>query len=374
MPAITGRFLSMSIRKVRRHDGDSFAQQSAYINRTVVINPRTGHRHDYRKKDAVEVTGIAGWKGTHDQLVSAAVFSEKRRKAVEGRMAILALPEEFSQDERHAVTMQCAEYLAEKYQVAVAYAIHSPPEKGDQRNWHAHLLFTSRRVTEGLRLGHKTREWDALKTGGDHTEAFRSWWCAALNMTLQTGGRTANIQHKSFARLGIEDRAPSKHNGERRTEIIRKRTLRLEFSNQPEVRGAQQKFRPLMTPASEIKPIPSAGHKPTPQPSAIPNLPLGKNEEVIPICPSPPELCSSPEDGKAMDSSYELDFENPDRTFLKLTQRPELEAEKLRRLPPSDKIPDKHKDSIDDVEPENFDRPFLKLPLPQPPERGLEQT
>ena len=39
--------------------------------------------------------------------------------------------------------------LVERYSVAVSVAIHAPGGKGDDRNYHAHILFTTREMTPG---------------------------------------------------------------------------------------------------------------------------------------------------------------------------------------------------------------------------------
>jgi hypothetical protein len=52
----------------------------------------------------------------------------------------------------------------ERYNVAVSVAIHAPGGKGDDGNYHAHILFTTREMTpDGL--GKKTRVLDDRKTG-----------------------------------------------------------------------------------------------------------------------------------------------------------------------------------------------------------------
>ena len=194
----------------------------AYIARCIAIYLRTGRRYDFRGKGPVEATGLAGWDGTIEQLMDAASAAERRKKAVEGRVAILALPHELSQAERLALVQQCAAYLVRKYRVAVFYAIHPPPKEGGGTNWHSHLLWTSREVVDGLALGKKTRELDAMKTGGKHVEAFRAWWCNAMNTALTQGGHRADVEHRSFRRLGIRAK-PTRHQGEPRTAIARRR-------------------------------------------------------------------------------------------------------------------------------------------------------
>ncbi|WP_085216913.1 MobA/MobL family protein [Methylomagnum ishizawai] len=75
--------------------------------------------------------------------------------------------------EREAIARQLAEHLAERYGVAVAVALHQPSEQGDERNHHAHILMTTRRM-EADGLGAKTRELDDKRPAGRKSAIFGS--------------------------------------------------------------------------------------------------------------------------------------------------------------------------------------------------------
>lgn len=210
------------VKTVRRHRRDSFAKQVAYIARCQALNPRTGRKHNFAKKGSVEAIGIEGWRGTAEELIAAAVANEPRAKAVEGRMIISALPHEFTARRRLEHARKCATYLRKKFSVAVFWAIHPPSKEGDDRNHHIHFLITSRRVVLERFLTKKTRELDDRKTGGPLIEALRRNWTAMMNAVLEADGHNANLEHRSFKRLGI-NQVPTKHLGERRTAIARKR-------------------------------------------------------------------------------------------------------------------------------------------------------
>jgi len=307
------RFLSIHVGKIRRHKGDSFPGQVAYINRAIGINPRTGQRYDFRKKGSAEATGLAGWNGTVDELSACAVFSEQRQKAVEGRGLIIALPHELGRDERRRLVAEIAESLVKKFQVATAYAIHPPSDEGDQRNWHAHILMTSRRVVAGTSLGHKTRELDDLKTGGDHIEAIRVMVCTAMNTALRHAGYPETIEHKSFARLGINQQ-PSRHKGEKHTAINRMIDRQRLHYLPPHLRSPGQILRPISIPSVPDLPTPtitmSAGAAlkevanpklivPEPSGDLFTQMLLMRQGREMPPCPMPnirkPELSQEPE-------------------------------------------------------------------------------
>ena len=83
----------------------------------------------------------------------------------------LALPSFLEPADRQKITERFAAALVERYNVAVSVAIHSPGRHGDDRNFHAHILFTTREMTpEGL--GKKTRVLDDQENrppGSDET-------------------------------------------------------------------------------------------------------------------------------------------------------------------------------------------------------------
>ena len=41
-----------------------------------------------------------------------------------------------------------SEYVSEKYQIAVDMVVHAPDKQGDNRNFHAHLLLTTRKTEQ----------------------------------------------------------------------------------------------------------------------------------------------------------------------------------------------------------------------------------
>ena len=111
---------------------------------------------------------------------------------------------------------------------AIDVAIHRPHREGDTRNHHAHLLATTRVVTDAG-LGSKTSiEWkDAdrtkrgLESGRVEVTAIRSRWAAIVNEHLAEHGHAARIDHRSLDAQGI-DREPTYHKGPAVTAIERR--------------------------------------------------------------------------------------------------------------------------------------------------------
>jgi hypothetical protein len=117
---------------------------------------------------------------------------------------------------------------------------------------------TSRRVDADLKLGLKTRELDSLKLGGRNIEAIRSSFCNAMNAALRQAGHEANIEHRSYRRLG-EEGEPGRHKSERQTWMDR---------------GPVRKCRPLPTPG--LRPLPEPKiEAPAPKASSTPTTVTG---------------------------------------------------------------------------------------------------
>ena len=104
-------------------------------------------------------------------LWNAAEQSENRKDARVAREFEIALPHELNSEQRLELTREFAQGLADRHGTAVDFAIHAPHGEIDGRNFHAHLMMTTRAVnSEGL---------------GDKTAIEReNKWLAANNLPL----------------------------------------------------------------------------------------------------------------------------------------------------------------------------------------------
>ncbi len=108
-------------------------------------NERDGITHDFTRKEGVEHCEIvlpdgvsADWARDRSKLWNAAEFAENRKDARVAREFELALPHELSPERRIEAARMFALDLANRYGVAVDFAIHAPHIEGDIRNVHAH--------------------------------------------------------------------------------------------------------------------------------------------------------------------------------------------------------------------------------------------
>jgi len=132
------------------------------------------------------------------------------------REYLVALPAELSPAERIGLVKGFSQELADRYRFAVDCAIHAPRDfpGSDPRNFHAHLLATTREVTtEGL--GAKTTlEWNdgsrreiGLRPVIYELLHVRQRWAAATNEVLREAHLEVRIDHRTLRAQGI-DREP----------------------------------------------------------------------------------------------------------------------------------------------------------------------
>lgn len=216
----------LSVKTVSRSSGRSAVAAAAYRSGEKLTDYTTGEVKDYTRKGGVLgkriITPIQNFNISREQLWNMAEQAEKRKNSTVAREIEVALPAELSADEREKLVTLFCHSLAQKHQVAVDYAIHEPSRKGDERNYHAHILMTTRRLTEDGKLGEKTREWDDKKQGAETVKYWRENWAYFSNMLLEKYGE--KIDNRTLEEQGV-DREPTKHKGVIATAMERKGTL-----------------------------------------------------------------------------------------------------------------------------------------------------
>lgn len=193
----------LSVKTIKRSAGRTATAAGAYRAGERIECQREGRVHDYTAKRGIEETFILtpkdapSWAQDRSSLWNAAEESETRRNSVTAREWELALPSEISAEDRSQITRQFAEELVSRYGVAVDVAIHAPHREGDQRNHHAHVLTSTRKLEpEGFTA--KTRVLDSAKTGGAEIEQMRGLWAELQNRALERVGEVERVDHRSL--------------------------------------------------------------------------------------------------------------------------------------------------------------------------------
>lgn len=193
----------LSLSTLSRRQGRSAVAAAAYRAGVVLEDERTAERHDYRRRTGVVRTALIGWAGARAALWNAAEAAERRRDSVTARELQVALPHELPRRGQWALVVQLAEWLRARYGVAVDLALHAPSVRGDVRNWHAHLLFTTRAVDADGRIGAITATLDRRLTGSAEVETMRATWAGWLNVALARAGHPAGVDHRAYHRRGM---------------------------------------------------------------------------------------------------------------------------------------------------------------------------
>lgn len=215
----------LSIKAVSRAGGRSATAAAAYRAACLIADERTGVVHDYQRRTGVAASFIvapdgAAWAQDRAALWNAVEAAERRKDAKVAREYQVALPHELTPEERAGLVRDFAERLCARYGVAADVAIHAPGREGDERNWHAHILTTTRAVTaDGL--GAKTRVLDVATTARGEVEALRAIWEERANEHLAKAGHAVAIDRRSHLDRGIE-LAPTEHVGVHASQMQRR--------------------------------------------------------------------------------------------------------------------------------------------------------
>ena len=218
----------LSVKAVSRGGGRSAVACAAYRQAESLHDERTGQTHDYERKRGVEARlllmpdGVGGssvmagenWTAERERLWNAAEAAERRKDARVAREYELALPHELDAASRRRLVTVFAGELVERFGVAVDAAIHAPGREGDRRNWHAHVLTTTRKATpDGLgekaaiELSDTARAKLGLGSGAAEIEGLREVWGALINRELERARVAERVDHRSYARQGRGEQA-----------------------------------------------------------------------------------------------------------------------------------------------------------------------
>ena len=188
-----------SLKTISRSSGRSATGAIAYRTASKVYCERYGVTHDYTRKSGVEYTKIynSNIKDT-EALWNQIEKKETRKNSTVAREITISIPHEIDKETMIKSVDEFSLFVAEKYDVAVQSALHAPHSEGDQRNWHAHIMFSTR-DSRGL----KTRVLDDQKTGKTETIKIREKW-SLICTKLVSEEKQEEWSHLSYAERKIQ--------------------------------------------------------------------------------------------------------------------------------------------------------------------------
>ena len=212
------------VQTIQRSQGRSAVAAAAYRAGVSLTDQRLAMEFDFAGKAGVAHAEIMLPDGApaafrdREALWNAAEKREARKDAVPAREILVALPHELTfEQRRELVRAFVVEHITARGMIADV-AMHQPGKEGDQRNFHAHILVTTRQVTpEGF--GAKEPAWWSPKQVRD----WRQGWAEIQNAHLRRhlGPDAPQVSHLSFAAQGV-DREPTEHLGPAATAMERK--------------------------------------------------------------------------------------------------------------------------------------------------------
>jgi Ti-type conjugative transfer relaxase TraA len=225
----------LSMKPMSRASGRSSVAAAAYRAAEKLENQRDGLVHDFSRRSGVEHAEIvlpegadAEWAKDRSALWNAAEASEKRKDARVAREVEVALPHELSAEQRLELTREFTQGLADRYGVAVDFAIHSPHRDSSVLNHHAHIMMTTRKLgpdglgeKSELELENKRLQALGLPTSHEQLRDIRIGWEERTNERLARAGLELRIDHRSHAERGLEIE-PTQHMGVHATQMERR--------------------------------------------------------------------------------------------------------------------------------------------------------
>ncbi len=245
----------LSAKVISRSQGRSATAAAAYRSASQIADERTGEIHDYTRKGGVEWTGIRApedapsWAYDREKLWNAVEAAETRKNSQVAREIQLSLPHELNFEQRKLLVCAFVEQELVGRGMTADIAMHKPERRGDQRNFHAHILITTREIGP-VGMGAKNRDWNKVET----LAALRASWADLQNAHLRQhlGPNAPQVSHLSYADRDAE-RVPTQHLGPDATAMERRGVDTEKGSHNRSVRDRNDKIKASRARQKEIE-------------------------------------------------------------------------------------------------------------------------
>ena len=219
-----------SVKAISRADGRSVVACAAYRSGEKLDCEYYGKEQDYTKKMGVEQSQIYAPENTksalldRNQLWNAVEKVERKKNALLAREFEIAFPSELNAQQRKKMLDDLCQQLVKKHGVIVDAAIHAPHTDGgsDERNYHAHIMFTTRAIDPqtGDFSANKYRDF-SRDSGTKTVKHWRESFADLTNKHLESAGYDVRVDHRSYRDQGIELEA-TQHEGPKVTQLRRR--------------------------------------------------------------------------------------------------------------------------------------------------------
>nr|WP_309576163.1 MobA/MobL family protein [Moraxella osloensis] len=233
-----------TMKSISRGSGQSAIASAAYRAGEKLQDARYGKVQDYSKKEGVlskEIIFPSALKNQtsidRNSLWNKAEEAEKRKDSRVAREWIVNLPHELNEKQREQLAHEFSQKLADKYNIIADCCIHQPSDKevargADPRNFHAHIMLTTRQVhltadgnivlgeKAAIELSDKKRKSLGLERVSDEIVELRQLWEQTANTKLAEIGCEL-IDSRSYKERGL-DIEPQIKMGKNATQLKRR--------------------------------------------------------------------------------------------------------------------------------------------------------
>jgi hypothetical protein len=233
------RFLKMAIfhlneSNISRSDGRSVVACAAYRACEKLEDYTFGKTQDYTRKKGLEYKSIYAPEHTNEKLLDRQTLwneVEKKEFNADGSMKAnarlakeytCALPHELTDQERIKIVDDFCRDFVKKHNVIVDACIHAPHDHDDEtdnKNYHVHIMFTTRLVNEKGELGKKQRTFN--DDGPQILKDSRATFANVVNTALENAGLEERIDHRSYKDQGLDFLEATAHEGHEVTALRR---------------------------------------------------------------------------------------------------------------------------------------------------------
>ena len=188
------------------------------------------------QKTGVEFTEIYAPDNTNTELLNRQTLwnqvekAERRKDALLAREFEIAFPSELNAEQRKNMLNELCQDLVKKYGVIVDAAIHAPHtgNGSDERNYHAHIMFTTRSINEHGDFSAKKYRDFSRDNGTETVSHWRELFAELCNHHLEQNGFDERVDHRSYEDQE-SDLEATQHEGPQAT-YLRRRGIFTEIS------------------------------------------------------------------------------------------------------------------------------------------------
>lgn len=213
----------LKVKTISRKKQQNVVASAAYRSGEALYCERTKETKYYSRTVKPETHILApseapSWVFRRQDLWNEVERFEKRGNSRLAREVVVAIPNELSEEQQRELVLTFTHDTFVQQGMIADVAIH----REDKNNPHAHILLTTREISQDGFVKKKNRDWDKK----ENLLAWREAWAKYANLSLEKENVQERIDHRSYEERGIE-LLPTKHVGYKEHQL-EKRGIRTE--------------------------------------------------------------------------------------------------------------------------------------------------